>query len=156
MYDFLGNNEIDDLMKKYDAIDKAVNSVEPSDYYTNNEAPTLEKPASEASETPDNEVKEADNAPEDYFKETDNTSVDDFKEVSDTEDDEFKEVYDASDYYKITDEAASEDSSDDEFKEVVDGHLMLDPTIPSYIPEINLNGTGDLFLQAAAERVYIR
>ena len=26
MYSFLGNNEIDDLMKKYDAIDKATGS----------------------------------------------------------------------------------------------------------------------------------
>ncbi len=154
MYDFLGNNEIDDLMKKYDAIDKAVNKVEPSDYYTNIEAPTLEKPASEVSETPDNEFKEADNAPEDDFKETDNTSGDDFKEVNDTEDDEFKEVYDASDYYKTTDEDASEDSTDDEFKEVIDGHLMLDPTIPSYIPEINLNGTGLVLAGGGGKGIY--
>lgn len=175
MYSFLGNNEIDDLMKKYDAIDKATGSsvdefmeisndnssvadimgipadktetddftevpVEKTEAVDFTEVPTEKAEADEFTEVP------VEKAEADDFTEVpvDKTGSDEFMEVesdNSTSADEFMEVKPGID-------------RDDDFREIVDGHLMLDPSIPSYIPKIDINGTGLVLAGGGGKGIY--
>ena len=175
MYSFLGNNEIDDLMKKYDAIDKATgSSVDefmkiPNDKSTVEDimgAPAEKAEADDFTEVPVEKTEAVDftevpteKAEADEFTEVpvEKAEADDFTEVpvDKTGSDEFMEV--ESDNSTSADEFMEVKPGidrDDDFREIVDGHLMLDPSIPSYIPKIDTNGTGLVLAGGGGKGIY--
>ena len=177
MADLYGNNDIDDLMKKYDAIEKAVlkaNDEMMSESSNDNSSEVSKE--DDFSEVPKDEDITA------FFNKysTDKTS-DNNKDVSDTENrnevsdsNDSKEEYNSEDYYQNADSNESEnfrettdtDATEDfrettdtdateDFREVTDTPVMLDPSVPAvHMPDINLNGTGLVLAGGGGKGIY--
>jgi Predicted esterase of the alpha-beta hydrolase superfamily len=160
MADLYGNNDIDDLMKKYDAIEKAVlkandeminedsndskEEYNSEDYYQNADSNESE----DSRETTDTD------ATEDFRETTDTDATEDFQETDESEDTEdFREAADTEDtddFREITD-----NDDIDDFREVTDTPVMLDPSVPAvHMPDINLNGTGLVLAGGGGKGIY--